>query len=126
MTAAGKTLRNKSFWNRYPRWTKWFAAFLVVELIIILSVVFGYILPKKQKLKNHISDCGYQYAREIENCGSGYNSAVRSCIKDCYTSDFQCISDCYAKNGKYPTECALSKLKYYENCVSTEDFKWPL
>jgi hypothetical protein len=125
MTASETPANKKSFFSKFPRWTYWFAALLIVELIIILSVVFGYILPKKQKFQNNVSDCGNQYTREIENCGSSYRLVVSRCIKDCYANDLQCANDCYAKNGKYPTECAIGMLKTYENCVSNKDYYWP-
>ncbi|KXN64818.1 hypothetical protein CONCODRAFT_80911 [Conidiobolus coronatus NRRL 28638] len=124
MTSAEASPSNKGFFSRYPRWTYWFGALLIVELIIILSVVYGYVLPNKQKLKNSISECGLHYAREIGYCGSNHKSAINWCVKGCDEKDIQCVKNCYTKNEDFSTRCTSDNLNYYDGCLRNSVYYW--
>jgi hypothetical protein len=120
MTTSDTHTNKKSFFNKYPKWTYWFAALLIIELIIVLSVVYGYILPRKQKLKQSASECGYHYSREIGYC----KPRVSYCIKECNTNDPQCLKNCITKNENYSGSCTSEYLSYYDRCIQSSIDYW--
>jgi hypothetical protein len=123
MSTSDTPTNKKGFFNKYSRWTYWFVVFLIIELIIILSVLYGYIFPKNQQLKDSLHDCKSHYTRLYGICQSGCKTDKSRCISEC-NNNLQCIIDCDKKYDNCPYLCNEEVLDKYDDCNDKAIYLW--
>jgi hypothetical protein len=100
-----------------PSKTKFFICFALVlaaALIIILGVVYGYVEPRKRRIK----ECQHRLFDTSLDCRYKCNNEENTCRKNCDEGDYDCRRICTNSNEKCKSECDSALLIQAAKCDS--------
>ncbi|KXN65351.1 hypothetical protein CONCODRAFT_80786 [Conidiobolus coronatus NRRL 28638] len=90
----------------------YFAAVITLAAIITVGVVYGYVEPRKRRIK----ECQNSLTITGLTCVSACTKEENKCTKNCDEDDYKCSLACYKSNDNCKKECSNVLLKEAVKC----------